>query len=183
MSRFSIGPAQAKRARAALSTAVLAVSFLGVLSVLPASVPAAPADPDGDNDLVCPPGAANASYCTEDEEGPDIGVSPGSVRMTRRENVYLRFFCRGRGSGDCFGSAAIAKSIRTGRHHRFHRITFSSRRFSLPDRRLTSIAFHLSGRGRNLVRRFGSLVFDVRIDARQADSRSLRSASSVTIRS
>ncbi len=140
---------------------------------------ATPHDPDNDGDFVCPHGVTSGPYCSEDERGPTVRVVPHVVVMRRLGLVVLYLDCgQGYNFQRCHGQARITARVRVGR--RFRTLTLADRGFSIPPFQATAVVFRLSAAARRRVEA-GPLDARVAIDAQQADSRSARTSTHITI--
>jgi hypothetical protein len=153
-----------------ITTAAIATALLGWGA---SAAVAAVADPDRDGDLVCPPGATDPSYCTEDETGPTVGIAPGTVTLTRAGFAWLGLTCRAPAHNRCIGRLALTITEPLG-----------SRSFSIVARRATWIAVHISLPGQRLIGdSLGhKLVATARVVARYADNRNRTTTRRVTLK-
>jgi hypothetical protein len=132
-----------------------------------------PRDPDGDDDLVCPRGQTNPAYCSEDERGPDVDVSPHHAKVSKTGKLTLTFRCTGHASGNCFGRATITANKKTHPDHGHSQdrtIILAQRNFTIPENRNTNVDFQISSEGLALLRSKENVSAKVNIVARQADS-------------
>ena len=164
--------------------ALASAAALGPAAYAAVSHAATPADPDGDGDLVCPVGQTNPSYCSEDERGPAVSVSPKSLKVPSSGKFTLRFRCSGHATSRCTGRATITTTKRVRRGRRFRTVTVgvSRKSFSLVHKVTTSVKFQMSSASRTLLRSKKKLSCRVAITARQGDSRTTTSRAGVLLK-
>jgi hypothetical protein len=165
-----------------LTTALLATSLLGIGA---STAFGAVDDPDGDGDLVCPPGATNASYCTEDESGPQVDISPSSVTLTRGGAANFKLTCRAPAGNRCLGTLSLTRRervVRRGRRPTFRTVNFGSKSFSITAGQPTTVGVPISGRGRIQSAPGRKLSVTATVVARFADNRNRTSTRTVTLK-
>jgi hypothetical protein len=165
------------------AVALLALAALSLVGGAAAS--GAVTDPDGDGDLVCPPGATNAAYCTEDESGPTVDIAPGDVRLDRDNFARFRLFCRAPEGNTCFGTLTLTYRRRTVRNRRvtYRTVTLGQTDFVIRARRRTSVFVFVNSANRGYFndsrsRRINAVATVV---ARYADNRDRTSTRPVVL--
>jgi hypothetical protein len=158
------------------------LSSLGAATAASAAIE----DPDGDGDLVCPPGATNASYCTEDESGPAMRITPDDVTLTRDGHARMHLLCYAPAGNRCRGMLTLTTRQRVvrGRRVSYRTVVLGDQRFSIRSRRVTNVSVPIDTKGRRLIASAGNrgLRSDASVVARFADNRNRKTSRTIVLR-